>query len=89
MWCLSEPLDVSHPLNQPHLWQNLTHVAPTIVVAWIQYFVDQSAKEKPWDENMGAQLALDMRNAIEQAANEVHATVPAMVTAINWFKPPA
>jgi len=38
---------------------------------------------------MGAQLALDMRNAIEQAANEVHATVPAMVTAINWFKPPA
>jgi len=62
-------------------------VEPTIVVAWIQFFLDQSAKERPWDEDMGEKLALDLRNAIEQAANAAQATIPAMVTAIRWFKP--
>jgi len=84
---LSRPLDVTRTLDAPHLWQDLSHADPAIAAAWIQYFLDQAAKDKPWEENMGEKLALDLRNYIEQAANQMQLTIPALITAIKWFKP--
>ncbi|HVT95461.1 MAG TPA: hypothetical protein VHD76_21600 [Bryobacteraceae bacterium] len=86
---LGKPIDPSHPLAPPYLWQDLTHVEPSITSAWIQYFLDQSAKDKPWDESTGEKLALEMRNYIELVANQTQATLPAMATALKWFKPEA
>ncbi len=84
---LSKPIDPSHPLQPPYLWQDFSQVEPRIVVAWIQFFLDQAAKEKPWEESMGDKLALDLRNYIEQVAVQMQVTLPAMVTALKWFKP--
>jgi hypothetical protein len=58
-------------------------VGPKIVAAWIQYFLDQAAKDRPWEESIGDELALDLRNYIEQVAGQMHATLPAMVTALK------
>ena len=84
---LAKPIDPSQQIHPPYLWQNLSHVAPAIAPAWIQHFMNQAAKEAPWDENMAEKLALDLRNEIEQVAGEVNITLPAMATAIKWFKP--
>lgn len=86
---LGKPIDPARQLTPPYLWQDLTHVEPTITAAWIQHFLDQSAKERPWEESMGEKLALDLRNYIELAANQAHVTLPAMATALKWFKPEA
>lgn len=84
---LSKPIDLSRPLQPPYLWQDLSNVEPRIAVAWIQYFLDQAAKDKPWEESMGDKLALDLRNNIEQVAVQMQTAIPAMITAIKWFKP--
>ncbi len=84
---LSKRVDPSVPLQPPYLWQDLSNVEPAIAAAWIQYFLDQSAKDRPWEESMGQKLALDLRNNIEQVATQMQATIPAMATAIRWFKP--
>jgi len=84
---LSRPIDSSHQLKPPYLLQDLSNVEPGIVVAWIQYFLNQAAKGKPWEENMGDKLALDLRNDIEQVAVQMQLTLPAMAAAIKWFKP--
>jgi hypothetical protein len=84
---LSKPIDPSLPLKPPYLWQDLSDVEPRIVVAWVQYFLDQSSKSRPWDESVGDRLSLDLRNGIEQVAVQMQATIPALVTAIKWFKP--
>jgi len=84
---LSQPVDPSHALHPPYLWQDLSNVEPGIAVAWIQYFLDQAAKDRPWEESMGDRLALDLRNNVEQVAVQMQAAIPAMVTAIKWFKP--
>jgi hypothetical protein len=84
---LSKPVDPSHALQPPYLWQDLSNVEPRIVVAWVQFFLDQAAKGRPWEESMGDKLALDLRNNIEQVAVQMQAAIPAMVTAIKWFKP--
>jgi hypothetical protein len=83
---LSKPVDPSHALQPPYLWQDLSSVEPAIVVAWIQYFLDQSAKDRPWEESMGDKLALDLRNNIEIVAVQMQAAIPAMATAVKWFK---
>ena len=84
---LSKPVDPAHALQPPYLWQDLSNVEPRIAVAWIQYFLDQAAKDKPWEESMGDKLALDLRNNIEQVAVQMQTAIPAMITAIIWFKP--
>jgi hypothetical protein len=84
---LSKPIDPLRPLQPPYLWQDFTQVEPKIVAAWIQYFLDQAAKDRPWEESIGDKLALDLRNYIEQVAGQMQATLPAMVTALKWFKP--
>ncbi len=84
---LSKPVDPSLPLQPPYLWQDLSNVEPAIATAWIQYFLDQAAKDRPWEESMGDKLALDLRNNIQQVATQMQATIPALITAIRWFKP--
>jgi hypothetical protein len=84
---LSKPVDPLRPLQPPYLWQDLSNIEPKIAVAWIQYFLDQAAKDRPWEESMGDKLALDLRNNIEQVAVQMQAVIPAMVIAIKWFKP--
>ena len=84
---LSKPVDPSHALQPPYLWQDLSNAEPKIVDAWIQYFLNQAAKDKPWEENGGDKLALDLRNHIEQVAVQIQSTIPAMVIAIKWLKP--
>jgi hypothetical protein len=84
---LSKPIDPSHMVQPPYLWQDLSNVEPSIVVAWMQYFLDQSAKDRPWEESMGDKLALDLRNNIERAAIQLRATIPAMAEAVKWVRP--
>jgi hypothetical protein len=65
---LSTPVDQLRPLQPPNPWQDLSTVEPRIAVASVQFFLDQAAKHRPWEESMGDKLALDLRNNIEQVA---------------------
>jgi hypothetical protein len=84
---LGKGVNTSTPLAPPYLWQDLSHVESKIVVAWIQHFLDQAKKERPWEENMGEEFILELRNYVEKCANDVAAAIPAMATAIKWIKP--
>lgn len=86
---LSRPIDPSRQLQPPYLLQDLSDVDPRIADAWIQYFLNQAAKDKPWQESVADQLALDLRNNIERVADQMQLAIPAMATAIKWFKPGA
>jgi hypothetical protein len=87
MSVLSKPIDPSRPLQPPYLWQDFTEVEPKIVVAWIQHFLDQAAKDRPWESTICDELALDLRNYIEKVATEMQVALPAMATALKWLKP--
>jgi hypothetical protein len=73
-------------LLSPYLLQNMTGVEPSIVPAWIGYFLRQAVKDEPWKENRGEKFALELRSYIESVAVQTKASIPAMATAISWIK---
>ena len=58
-----EPLG-GRTVSDRYLFQDMSHVPPSLVRAWTMEFLNQSAQQRFWDERTGAMFGLRMRTTL-------------------------
>jgi hypothetical protein len=81
---LLKPLDVAaHP--HPVLVQDLTLAQPGLMASYVSYFVQQAAKDQFWEEGALSHFGLNLRNALEIAAEGLGMSRTAVQSWVKYF----
>lgn len=79
------PLKINQVITSHYLWQDLSNkgITPELAYAWVAAFQQQAAKVNFWSPDSFKQFALDVRTAIEIAADAYTSVKPSLAAWIG------
>jgi hypothetical protein len=83
------PLSAGLPANARYLFQNLSAsvVSPELAHGWIEQFQNQAIRQDFWNASMMNTFVLNLRQQVDELAENIPAVRAGLVTWIGWFKP--
>ena len=65
----TKPLSHLTEIPEPHLWQDMSSVSPTVAASWEKEFITRASRKEFWAPDTRNQALLDLRTFIANAAN--------------------
>lgn len=81
-----KPLTGRAKLSGQYLFQDMSSVPPQIISSWVKAFLAQAEQEHFWEEDIAMQCVLEVRKAIEIAADNLPNVKKAISDWVKWSK---